>query len=269
MLRRLFGELLHNRLQRGVRSLARLARLEPEVHDIDRHRVLVQIERQVNVGTVPLEARRCDPRDHVIFVFELQRLPQHSWIGIEVPLPELITKHRNGLRALSFHGVARHQSRSTPRRYTKKVEAIGCKEDGIHIFGQVVPGQSQRPVIHRHQAVDCRRLPQLLDLRAAQADPSTVAGVVPDPQPHDAVSLREGKRMDQRGVDHAEDRRRRSNPKRKRDHSRQAESRAVHQLPQRIAEILKHTLHRSLLYLRYLQPIIACLEEFQKRISSA
>ena len=71
MLWRLFGKPFHQRLQGRISRFMRLAGLEPKIHDEDRYRVLVKLQRQINVGAVPGKSRRRDTDDPVILVVKL------------------------------------------------------------------------------------------------------------------------------------------------------------------------------------------------------
>ena len=86
-------------------------------------------------------------------------------------------------------------------------------------------------------------LSQITHLRPSKLRVEENAPRVPDAQIADPLHVRIGKRMHQHAVNHAEDGDRRADTQRQRKDRGQSKSWILHQLPQRVAEILKQTLH--------------------------
>ena len=171
------------------------------------------------------------PYDHVVLPVQFERLSQHLWTREEVLLPELVSQDRHRLRILPIDCVRGQKSPPQHRGDTQIVKAARDQTDRVDIFREVVPGQSQGMVIHGQQALDHAQLPHLLDLRTIQIDPIPRVRLALHRQAHDAVDGGIGIRIHQRGIDHAEYRRRRPNAERQRDHRRQRESRTLDELP--------------------------------------
>src|SRR5271170_3282648 len=102
---RLASKLLQQRLQRGIGSLAGDARLQEQIDDVDRARVLGELERKINISAVPGEPRGHHAYDGVVLVVQLQLLSQHGGTAAEMAPPELPGEHCDWLRLLPIDPV--------------------------------------------------------------------------------------------------------------------------------------------------------------------
>jgi hypothetical protein len=82
--------------------------------------------------------------------------------------PESVRKKYNGLGILAVNRVGWPQSTSQQRRHAKVLKTIRDEAHRPHVFRKILPGQHQRLVVHRQNALDHGRLPQGLNLGAVQ-----------------------------------------------------------------------------------------------------
>jgi len=106
-----------------------------------------------------------------------------------------------------------------------------------------MPGEIHGIVVHSEHAFYAAQLLQLFNLRAVQVDPIAGLCFAGDGQTDDAVRRRIWIGIHQRGVDHAEDCRRRADAQRQREYGRYGEPEVSEELACCVTEILKQGLH--------------------------
>jgi hypothetical protein len=134
------------------------------------------------------------------------------------------------------------------------MEAVRDETDCVDVLGKIMPGEIHGVVVHGEHAFYAMQLLQLLNLRAVQVD--SIAGVcfAGDGQTDDAVRC--WIRIHQRGVDHAEDCRRRADAQRQRDYGRYGVPEVPEELACCVTEILKQGLHGPFLAAQSMQSMI-------------
>ena len=114
------------------------------------------------------------------------------------------------------------------------------------ILGNVAVSRREIPSIFSDNALDCGDMSQLLDLAAAHPGISVPTGRLRQRDLHDAVGAHIGKRIDQDGIDHAEDRAGGADPERQREYRGQSEAWPSAEFTPRVAEVRHQRVHSAL-----------------------
>ncbi len=243
MRRRVLGELLEQRLQLGIGGGAAGARFEPQVCAEFRRRIVIQLERQVDIPIAPGEARWHHADYGVGLVDKLQRTTHHLRVGGVMSLPILKAEHHHRLRILAERRIGRDEAAADQRRHAEMGGGIGCQIVRGHIFRKIFIGGGEVPPILAHHAFNRSGLAELTNLGAGQSRPVLIAGLVLEHQVHHAVRVLVRIRIHQDAVNHAEDSRGGANAQCQRENRGESEARTLAQLPQRENGVLEQNTH--------------------------
>ena len=166
-----------------------------------------------------------------------ERTPDGCLVAAESPLPERIGKN-DGRRTIAREAVLLRREPAPVRRlHAQRLKRALRDEKSAQTLrlaairqrrGAVLPEADVRkgPVLVAVREVHCG-----LEVRAAQS----ASGAMP--KPHELVRVRVRQRLDQHGVDDAEDRSGCADPEREREHGGKRECRPPRQATQRVAQI--------------------------------
>ena len=189
---RLLREPLQDRLQVGVGVGDRDARFDAEVDAVVDVRLELDRQRRVEVGLAPPEARRHDAHDLVVLPDELNRPPHHTRIAGVVPLPELVPEDDDAFGVAALRRIGRDEPSPHQRLVAPVVRRVGRDVRGDDVFRNVAVGGGEVPAVLGDDALERARLPQLLQLGAAQA--RHPASGLPRPGARSASSARNRRR---------------------------------------------------------------------------
>src|ERR1700728_993731 len=133
----LFSELLNQGLQLGVRRGVGDSRLQPDKGAEGNARIVGDLEREVDIGVFPSEARRQDSNNRVVLMDKLETPPDHRWVRVKMPLPKQVTENDNRLRVPPLRIVRRDQSAAQKGRYPEMTARVTGELNGRNILGQV------------------------------------------------------------------------------------------------------------------------------------
>ena len=154
MLRRFLGELVDQRLQGGVRNRMGDTRLQSKADIVSFRGILSNLQGEINISVFPCETLGCDSDDRVILADQLEGLTDHGGIGVEMASPELVAEYGNRLRVLTIDGIGGHQSAPERGRNAHERKTVGSHVHAIKIFGQIVAGDRQVPVVRGERVFD-------------------------------------------------------------------------------------------------------------------
>ena len=240
MLRSFFGELLDEGLEGGVGGFMGNSGLQSKSDIVGLDGILRNFQREVDVAVVPSEARGGDTDDGVVLVNQLQSLPEYCGVGVEVALPELVAEDGDGLRILAVDGVGGNEAAPEGGRNAHEVEAVGGHVDPLHVFGKIVAGDGETPIVGDEGIFDGGSDADALPLRGGQAESHVLTGLVANAHVDHAVWGSVRIRIHEDGVDDAEDRRGGADAKGEGEDGGESESGMVAELAEGEAEIGKH-----------------------------
>src|ERR1700677_3695140 len=134
----LLDELMDERAKCGVGRRLAGCWLEAKTDGVYISVTAAKIEWHVDVGVVPGEARRGDTYDGVVFASELQALPHHVSVSVEVALPELVAEDNDRKRIVVVNRVCGQQAAAERRWDAKKLKSVRGHIAGSHFFRQLV-----------------------------------------------------------------------------------------------------------------------------------
>src|ERR1051326_616306 len=109
MVRRLFGELLQQRLQLSIRRCECNSRLQLKQRAVSYVAIIGELQRDVHIGVVPGETRRQYSHNRVVLVDQLKCAADHPRVRIEVTLPKAIAEDDDRLWILAVRRVGGQQ----------------------------------------------------------------------------------------------------------------------------------------------------------------
>ena len=120
-------------------------------------------------------------------------------------LPEFVAQHGNGLGLLAVDRVGRDQAAAERGGNSHEVEAVRRHVDALYVFGEIVAGDGEIPVIGHEGVFDGWGFSNLLPLRAGQTESAFLCRGVTEAHVDHAVGSGVRIRIHEDGVDHAED----------------------------------------------------------------
>src|SRR6202012_5153790 len=116
----------------------------------------------------PSETGLRNADDGVFLVDQFQCLADHGRVSVEVPQPEFIAQHDDRLRLLPEGGIGWAEVASEQRCEAQHWKCASGEVIAGHIFGNIVPGDSQVPLVDRRKAFDGMSFFELMHLRACE-----------------------------------------------------------------------------------------------------
>jgi len=189
-----------------------------------------------------VKAGRHHPDDMKEVVVQAQILAQNPRVGAEDPFPQTVADDHFQVEpwrlivgiepAAQFRLDSQQGKIAWPYAFVGNPHRLGCTR-------QIRRSASNR----RHKLEDSGAF-QIFPLRHRHGDvPGAYARLIHF-DPHQFIRLRIRQRMQQRGIHHPEDRRRRSNAQSHRHNRNRREARRLHQHAQRVARVLQQILHQ-------------------------
>ena len=247
----------------GLGTLDRDAGLQPSDHAqpliVTLPRAEIEAERRPTIdvrrhprvrGHEELEIPGHDADDRHRSAVDQNRAAQHLGIAAEAATPEAMA-HYEGPRRDRYVGILeglRRDRRLVLDREVSAKERLGAQhaeeirrdEGHLDLLRVTVAGQAHFVhVIRGSETLEQLRLLPVVDHVGRGHGCLLEAGIVhPVPDQHQPVRLVVGERPEQYGVDHAEDRRVRTDPQTQRHHRDYREARASHQLAPSVAQIV-------------------------------
>ena len=156
---------------------------------------------QVHVGAAPHEARRHHADHGADLIVQPQFAAQHARVAAELPLPEFVAEHRDGLGSL--RGIRVGGGTPDERTHAHHVErvhgaVIAAQPLGLARArpGHVAPSGGDHPAEDR---ITLRDVQELVDRVGA----AVAAALAQHVDAHQAVGILIGERVEDDGMDHA------------------------------------------------------------------
>src|SRR6185437_7417093 len=202
--RKLFGELLQQRLQLSIRHPRANATAKFGNHTAAAW--IVDRLRKVKVGSpIPskIGARYAD--DGVCLMIQFQRLTDHVGITVEVSSPKAVMQFNDWLRFLSIRRISRAEVPAEQRRDAQRRKGLPNSVVCVHRFRNVAACHRQVLVTPGGNALEGGKLGYLHELGPKEVFVTYLAPRVPDAHIVESVDISIGKRVQQHAVDDAED----------------------------------------------------------------
>ena len=208
--------------------------------------ILRYVKREINFAFAPFEAGRHDADDFISFVNELHFVADDVGVAAEIALPELVAENDDALRIFARRSIGGNQPAAFEGGDAEMVGRVGGKVDGLNVFGEVTVGGGQIPKIHAEDAFEGFGLAKLGHLGAGETGEAVVAGCVDQAKLHDAIGAGVGERIDEDGVDDAEDGASGSNAEGEGEDGGQREAGALAEFASGVAQVGRQRLHGHL-----------------------
>ena len=241
-------ELLGRERELRVRHVDGDPRQKPAGHAevaavVDARRIDLKRNPEVGRGVeFGVEAARHDADHSVRNAAERNTLSDDRAVAAEAPLPQSIAKnnHMRAVGPILIHG----KRAACDDRCAEQAKVIGGGMHGVNGFRIWAASEAQGNAIE-FVSSDILKGLGLRSQHVVARGRAAIIGAVGrgDKEPDDAISIGEGERLEQNGVDHGENRRGGPDAERERRDGGDGEPRAANQSPQGMLQFLQDLLH--------------------------